>query len=303
MPRHLAKILFIIAAIGACYLLYKTWSKYAFVDVWNALINIPATNLLLSLLLAACSYSSLAFNDWLGMRYAGRPLPFQQTALASFTGLSIGHNVGLAALSSGAVRYRFYARWGVSAEEMAKLISFCGVTIALGLATLGAVGLALRPADAAKMTGLSQGAIVAAAGLCAAVPVVYLILSAKLRTRVNLYRWTFQLPNLTMAASQILVGTINFIFVAACLHQTLSVLGDASYLKVATASITANIAAVISHVPGGIGVLEATVVHVFPGAESIAAVLAFRVVYYLIPLVFGLLSLIANEFLTGVRQS
>jgi uncharacterized membrane protein YbhN (UPF0104 family) len=130
--RHVTN-LFALAVVGACYLLYCSWSQYAFSDVWEALKRLPAANLSLALIFAACSYACLACNDWLGMRYAGHPLPFRQTALASFVGLSIGHNVGLAALSSGAVRYRFYSRWDVDAEEMAKLITFCGVTIALGL--------------------------------------------------------------------------------------------------------------------------------------------------------------------------
>ena len=73
----------------------------------------------------------------------------------------------------------------------------------------------------------------------------------------------------------------------------LSAVGEASYIKVATASITANIAAIISHVPGGLGVLEATIVHVMPGVESIAAVIAYRVIYYFIPLAIG------NYFLAG----
>jgi uncharacterized membrane protein YbhN (UPF0104 family) len=89
---------------------------------------------------------------------------------------------------------------------------------------------------------------------------------------------------------------VNFSLVAACLHQMLTAFEEASYFKVATASITANIAAIISHVPGGLGVLEATIVNILPGAESIAAVIAFRVIYYFIPLAIGLPLLVGSEF-------
>ncbi len=119
--RYAFRLLFVAAIVGAGYLLHRTWSQYSFADVLRALTSIPRTNLALGLIFAAGSYFCLACNDWLGVRYAGRPLPFHQTALASFTGLSIGHNVGLAALSSGAVRYRFYSRWGLSAEEISAL--------------------------------------------------------------------------------------------------------------------------------------------------------------------------------------
>jgi len=301
--RYAFRTLFTLAILGAAYLLYRTWSQYSFDDVMRALTSIPASHLALGLLFAACSYFCLAWNDWLGVRYAGKPLPFRQTALASFTGLSIGHNVGMAALSSGAVRYRFYSRWGLGAEEIAKIIVFCGVTIALGLSTLGSIGLLMRPDDVAGMTGLGSSAISAIAVACMVFPVGYLLLSATVRKPLKLRSWRFDLPKFPLAAGQLVVGTVNFAFVAACLHQMLSALGDASYLKVATASITANIAAIISHVPGGLGVLEATIVQVLPGAESIAAVIAYRVIYYFIPLAIGLPVFICSEFLLKPHEA
>jgi uncharacterized membrane protein YbhN (UPF0104 family) len=301
--RYAFKLLFVAAILGAGYLLYRTWSQYSFDDVMRALKSIPKTNLVLGLLFAACSYFCLTWNDWLGVRYAGKPLPFRQTALASFTGLSIGHNVGLAALSSGAVRYRFYSRWGLAAEEIAKIIVFCGATVALGLSTLGAISLYLRPDDAAKMTGLSPSAVSGVTIACLAFPIIYLVLSATLRKPLRIRRWHFDMPIFRLAVGQVIVGTVNFAFVAACLHQMLSALGDAPYLKVATASITANIAAIISHIPGGLGVLEATVVHVMPGAESIAAVVAYRVIYYFIPLAIGIPLFIASEVILKSEEA
>jgi uncharacterized membrane protein YbhN (UPF0104 family) len=300
--RYAFRALFVAAILGAAYLLYRTWSQYSFDDVTNALISIPKTNLVLGLAFAACSYLCLACNDWLATRYAGRPLPFRQTALASFTGLSIGHNVGMAALSSGAVRYRFYSRWGLEGEEIARIIVFCGATVALGLSTLGSVGLLLRPDDAASMTGLRKDTISIMAACFLALPLVYLILSATLRKPLRIRSWRFDLPKVHLAIGQIVVGTVNFAFVAACLHQMLSVIGDASYVQVATASITANVAAIISHVPGGLGVLEATTVHVLPGAESIAAVIAYRVIYYFSPLSIGIPLLVCSEFLLKSDQ-
>ena len=301
--RYAFKLLFAAAILGAGYLLYRTWSQYSFDDVLRAMLSIPKTNLALGLLFAACSYICLSCNDWLGVRYAGKPLPFRQTALASFTGLSIGHNVGLAALSSGAVRYRFYSRWGLDTEEIAKVIVFCGATVALGLSTLGSLALFLRPDDAARMTGLSASSISGVALACLAFPILYLVLSATLRKPLRIRQWHFDMPIFRLAVGQVMVGTVNFAFVAACLHQMLSALGDASYFKVATASITANIAAIVSHVPGGLGVLEATIVHVLPGAESMAAVVAYRVIYYFIPLAIGIPLFIGSEFMLKSEEA
>jgi uncharacterized membrane protein YbhN (UPF0104 family) len=294
--RHAIKLLFAVAIFGAGWLLYRSWSQYSFDDILAALRSIPSVHLAFGLAFAAGSYLCLACNDWLGVRYAGRPLPFRQTALASFTGLSIGHNVGFAALSSGAIRYRFYSRWGLRAEEIAKVILFCGTTIALGLATLGAVGLWLRPDDAARASGLDSGTVSAVAISCLAFPLAYLGLSALVTKPLRIRHWQFHPPRLRLAMGQLAVGTVNVGLVAACLHQLLSAIGEAGYFKVAAASITANVMAIISHVPGGLGVLEATVVHALPGAASIAAVVAFRIVYYFIPLAIGVPLLIGSEF-------
>jgi uncharacterized membrane protein YbhN (UPF0104 family) len=128
----------------AGFLLYRTLSRYSFDEVVAAVWAVPSSRLALAAGFAAASYLCLTGFDALALRYVGKPLPYRKIALASFTSLSLGHNIGLAALSSGAIRYRFYSRWGLSACDVAKLIAFCAVTVALGLATLGAAALLLR---------------------------------------------------------------------------------------------------------------------------------------------------------------
>lgn len=300
--RLVFRVVAVAAVLFALYLLFQTLRQYTLADITTALRAIPASHLLLGLAFAAASYTCLSCFDALGVRYTGKRLPFYKTALASFVSLSIGHNVGVAALSSGAVRYRYYARWGLTAEDVAKIVLFCGVTVALGLMTLGGASLLLRPQDAADMTGLSRSAVFGIGIASLIAPVVYLVLSAFVRKPLKIKSWSFDLPKLPIAAAQIVVGTLNFAFVAASLHQMLSAFADAGYLKVASVSIIANVAAIISHVPGGIGVLEATVAHILPGAESVAAVIAFRVIYYFIPLAIGLPTLLVSEIMMKDRS-
>jgi hypothetical protein len=294
--RLFFKAVLIAAIAGAVYLLVSTLRQYTFDEIVGALGAIPAENFALGLGFAACSYFCLACSDAMAVRYAGKRLAFHQTALASFTALSIGHNIGMAALSSGAVRYRFYSRWGLTGEDVAKVIAFCAMTVALGIATLGAIGFYLRPDDAARMISFSPDSVSLLGAACLLFPIAYVLLATFARAPLHFRSWAFTMPKLHLAVGQVVVGTINFAFVAAALHQMLSAFADANYLKVAAASITANIASIISHVPGGLGVLEATIVHILPGAQSIAAVIAFRVIYYFIPISIGLPLLIASEF-------
>lgn len=287
--RYAFKALIVISIGVAAYLLFQTVQHYSLGQIMKALLALPLNSLGLAFVFAALSYASLSLFDALGMRYIGKPLPLWQTSLTSFISLSIGHNVGMAALSSAAIRYRFYSRWGLSSGDVGLIVIFCGTTVVLGLSTLGAAALLLRPQDAEALTGLGEGTIAALAAGAASLPVLYLILAAVFRRPLTIRGHKLYLPSFYIAVLQVIIGTVNFAFVSASLHQVLSAISQASYIKVAAISIIANVAAIISHVPGGFGVLEATVSYILPGAKALAAVIAFRVIYYFVPLLLGLL--------------
>lgn len=293
--RLLLNLVIGAASLAALYLLYRAFQKYTWADIFESVQALPWSNLGFSLLFCAGSYLSLSLFDALGVRYAGKPLPFHRTLLASFCGLSIGHTVGLAALSSGAVRYRFYSRWGLSNEEIAKVIVFCGVTVGLGLAALAGIGLLLRP-QAAQALGIGEGMAMTIALTCLAACAAYVVASVFLRGSVRLWKWTVDMPDWRLALGQIAIGTVNFACVAACLHQLMRAYGNAGYFDVATAYVTGNVATLISHVPGGLGVLEATVMHLIGEQKAIGALIAFRVIYFFIPLAIGLVLFLTSSF-------
>ena len=300
--RLLLRLLAVIAITGAVYLLYRSFSQYTWSEVRESVRQIPVHRLFASIGFAAASYICLSGFDTLALIYVGKPLAYRRTLLASFTSLSIGHNVGVSAMSSGAVRYRFYSRWGLTAADVGKLILFCGMTVALGLLSLAGLLLALQPGVAGDLLGIGRAASVAVSIGCLAVPVIYLVTAALFKKPFKLWKWTVAPPGLRLALAQVAVGTLNFTCVAACLNQLLAAFTEAGYLKVATAYVTANITAIVSHVPGGLGVLEATVLYILPGATSIGALLAFRVVYFFLPLAIGLPLFLGSEAIVRAQN-
>ncbi len=188
----------------------------------------------------------------------------------------------MAALSSGAVRYRFYSRFGLSNEEVAKVILFCGVTVGVGLIALAGISLVFLPDLAGRVAGLGVEGSRIAGIACLLLIAAYLAAAAFVRGTVTLRKWTFDMPSLPLAIGQVAVGTANFVFVAACLHQLIG--GEAGFGAVTSAYVVGNLAALVSHVPGGLGVLEATISYVMGGAASIGALIAFRVIYFFLPL-------------------
>ena len=289
----------VVALVG--YLLYRTLSQYAFADIIAAIRAVPLQNLAMAIGWAAASYLCLTGFDFLATRYIEHPLPYLQVARNSFTSLSIGHNVGFAALSSGAIRYRFYSRAGLSVEEIAKIILFCGLTVGLGLIALAGIALVARPALGAEITGLGENTVRLIGVACIVVLAIYLALAFFLRAEVRIWRWTFEMPSARLAGAQIVIGALNFACVAACLYAIVSAIADVSWFSVASVYVLANTATLITHAPGGLGVIETVVLHLLPHANMIGAVLLFRCVYFLLPLCLGLVLFAVSEL--GFRWS
>jgi uncharacterized membrane protein YbhN (UPF0104 family) len=279
----------------AGYLLYLTFREHSLSEIVQSVRDITAVNLALASAFALGSYICLTGFDWAGVRYVKNDLAYPKIALASFIALSIGQSVGMSGLSSGALRYRYYAHWGMNTEDVAKIVLLSGVTVAIGMAVLSGIVLVLNPGDAASVLHLSDMAVFAIGIGCFLLTIAYLAMAAFLRTPLKIRAWTFQMPTFRIALAQVIIGTINFALVAACLREVMAASADVSYLKAATAFVLANLAILITHAPGGLGVLEATVRHVMGDQASIGSLVAFRVIYFFIPFFIGLpLSLIVE---------
>lgn len=295
----------ILVAAGLClagFLIYRALTRYDLDGIITSVTSIPQGRLAMAGGFAAASYLCLTGFDALAVRYVGRPLPYRRVALASFVALSIGHNIGLAALSSGAIRYRFYSKLGLGAEEIAKLVLFCAITVGLGLMILGGAALLLRPDLAERITGLARPLVLALGTVCLVLSLVYLGFAAWLRRPLRFRRWSLEMPSLKLAIGQAIIGPLNFACVAGCLYQALAASSDVAYLGIAAIYVIANVSAIVSHVPGGLGVIESVVLLLLPERQVIGALIVFRVVYYLVPLVIGSL-LFALVELTRRRKA
>lgn len=294
----LFKLFGLIIFCLAAYLLYRALRWYSPEEILQSIRAISLLRLALAALFVAGSYFSLTLFDALAVRYVGAKLPYRRIALASFSALSVGHTLGLAALSSGAIRYRLYSRWGITASQVANIILFCAVTVALGLSTLGGLALLLQPEVAADLLDISPAAGFGIGAICLALNGGYLIFATFVRRPLRIKHWSVAMPPPKLALAQICVGAMNFAFVAATLHQILRSTSNADYVTVATVYVIGNVAAIVSHVPGGLGVLEAVVVYLMPDAPAIGALVVFRVLYFLVPLTIGGPLFAAWEFTT-----
>src|SRR5690606_10963600 len=200
-----AAIAVAVVSLGA-FLLYRTLSQYQVDEIVQSLTSLSALRLLVAAACAAGSYLCLTGFDWLAVRYAGKPLPWRKAAVASFVSLSVGHNLGFAAVSSGAIRYRFYSRYGLSAGAIAKVILFCGMTVGLGLSVLGGISVLLRPREAETMLRLGGPLTTAIAIACLLVPTAYVVLAARVRKPLAVWSVSLALPQWRLALAQVIIG-------------------------------------------------------------------------------------------------
>lgn len=274
----------VMLPLGA-YLGYQAFHQYSWEDIERAVSQLPRQRIALAFLFSACSYLCLTGFDAMAMRYIGKSVAYPKVALTSFTSLSIGHNVGVAALSSGTIRYRFYSGFGLDAAEVGKVILFCGTTVGLGLITLGGIALLVRPAIAGELIGIGTGSAIGAGIGCLALSAAYVVLACRIRRPLRLRGHELGLPKPKLAVLQILIGTVNFAFVAAVLHQLLA--GAVDYPQTLAIYVLSSVATFISHVPGGLGVIEYVVATSVPQSDVVGALIGFRIVYFLVPLILG----------------
>jgi glycosyltransferase 2 family protein len=287
----------------AGFLVYRALKDYSLSEVVESLSQISIRHLALGAAFTAGSFVCLTGYDTLAVRYTKGDISYPKIALASFTSLSLGHTLGFAALSSGAVRYRFYTGWGLSAGDVGRIILFCGVTVGLGVAMAGALASLLRPALVAEMFRVTTAVVVTLGILLLLLVVIYLGLAAFVHRPIRIRYFELPVPGLRLALGQVAVGTADFLLVSAVLYQMLSASTEIGYLPVAAAYVTANFIGIITHVPGGLGVIEAVFLSVVPGANVVGALVAFRAIYYLIPFLLGSLALGIFELVRRHRRA
>lgn len=269
-----------------------TWHELS-VDIHRT----PIAQLVLALGLTALNYAALTGYDLLAFAYIGKRLPRPRIAFASFLAYAVSNNIGFAMLSGASVRYRFYTRWGVTAEELSRIVVSYSTTFWLGLLGLGGLSLAVAPLPEARE--LPAPALLTIAGiLLMLVPPAYLVMTAIRREPLRLRGFELPMPTPMVAAGQILLSSFEWSLAGSVLYVLLPA-SPLPFLQFLGMFLIAILIGMVSHVPGGLGVFEGLMVLLLKpylsSAELLPALVVYRVVYYLLPLTVALPILVADE--------
>ena len=284
----------------AVWVLRGALRRYGIDDLHAELAALTLHQLALAISFTALSFMALIGYEWSALGLVGKRMPFDHLALASFTTQSIAHSTGFAFVIGATLRYHFYSDRGLGIADVAKVQMYFTATFTLGVATLAGAVVLIEPGRLAMATGLP--------------PTLWRVGAATALTLVSAYvvwggffhrplRWRGRelvLPSAGATLIQIFFGVADLIAVAAALYVLLPAHLGLGYIEVLAIFMASIVIGLISHVPGSLGVFESAVVLLVQPTEAetlplIGALLAFRAIYYLLPLLCGVVLLAVSE--------
>lgn len=283
----------------AAYMLYRQLSKYSFTDIQAALFSIPAHNLVLACLASIGGYVALSSYDYLALRYIGRKLSPLKWIFAGFIGFSVSNNAGHAIVSGGTIRYRLYTRWRFHGEEIVRMVTFSGFTYLVACFFLIIVGFFLTPNHAFGDGSVSR-LTTEVVTLCSAIGLLaYFGATIFYKKPIVIKEIEFDIPSFKMALAQVFIGGADILLASLVLYFSLTPFVDISFDVFIGVFIIAQVLGVFSQVPGGLGVFEGLFMYIIPGdhnqATLFGALIAYRIIYYLLPLLLSGVILIGYE--------
>lgn len=252
-------------------------------DVAAALRALPLTQLGWASLLVAISYAWLSNYDRIGL-WASHKTPGQgRITSTSFVAFAVSKTFGFPALTSGLVRMRRYRHTGFSVADLARFVMMTGTALWLGFAVIMGALLMVQPTELLPISFTAQRLL---GGGLVALGVAWLGLASRGIDVVHIKSFHLRLPSTRVAGAQLVIGSVDWILLSSVLWMLLP--SGAPLYEVVLAVGVAQIVAVMAHVPGGAGVMEATLLTLFKDridtASLAAALVAFRVMYFLVPL-------------------
>jgi phosphatidylglycerol lysyltransferase len=288
LRRHGPTVFGLALLIGAIYVVQHEFRGLSVADIRTALAAIPPASLWIAAGWTIVAFAVLTIYDRLGSVYAGHPVSYARSSLASFVSYTLAHNLGFAAVSGAAVRYRFYAAWGLTPLEIAKLVAFTSLTYGLGGFALGGMVLMLEPGILPWFRDhVPDLAMRGIALLLWAIVIAYVVLS-RLVSSIRIFGHQITLPGMKMALAQVALASVDVAVTAAIFYTLLPSADGLTFIKFLGIYVAGYTAGIAASVPGGIGVFDGFLLlalspYMAP-PQAVGALLLFRLYYYIVPL-------------------
>ncbi|WP_415844219.1 lysylphosphatidylglycerol synthase transmembrane domain-containing protein [Stutzerimonas zhaodongensis] len=290
----------ILAVLLSGYLLYQEVRNLSLAELTDSLNAITRHNWLLAGLATLGAYVALAWYDRIALAHLGKHISWWFITLCSFTTYALAHNIGASVFSGAVVRYRAYRSKGLTPHEIGVLIVFCSLTFFLGTLLAGGMVLILRPDLLHRLVDVGPWLSTAIGTSLLCLIGLYVIGAWRHFAPMQIGKWRIAYPRLAIVGRQLIAAPLELACAAAIIYFALPEASNPGYLVVLGVFLASFSLALLSHAPGGLGVLEVTFLAALPElptADVLAALIVFRGFYLILP--FALAILVVTMFEAG----
>ncbi|QXI35858.1 lysylphosphatidylglycerol synthase domain-containing protein [Pseudomonas promysalinigenes] len=277
-------------------LLYMLARNLDWNEVRQSLLAYKPSTLAIGLAMAVCSYLIFASYDLLAKAYTGHDLPARQVLPVAF--VCYAFNLNFTTWVGGvALRYRLYSRLGLDTPTITRILTLGLLTNWMGYMLLAGGIFALGLVELPGNWAVGTGGLRLIGVLLLAIAIGYLLACGLAKKRT--WRWReheVTLPSLRLALCQVALGASNWAVMALLIYWLLP--GEHFFPSILGILLISCVAGVVAHIPAGLGVLETVFLALLHGqgqGSLIAALLGYRTLYYLIPLVVALMTYLLLE--------
>ena len=305
VKRQFAVLLRSVLSAAALYALWRELHGLRFAPLMSQVAAVGPARIGVALAATVASFALLGVVEVLALRRTAvndaHEVPVSSAMTTAFMANALSQSVGVSVLTGAAVRARAYARHGLDVAAVGRVTAFVTITATLGLLAAGAV--AIYAAGAGAMGGAASFATRPTALLLAMVVAAYLAWSLLGASEgVGRGRWRLARPSPLLASGQVLISALDWLVTGVVLYAFMPGHTGLTLGLVLGAYMIAQTAGVTSHVPAGAGVFEVVAIAVLthgapdaPRTGIVAALVLFRLTYYVLPLCAAMVVAVATR--------
>ena len=204
-------------------------------------------------------------------------------------------------IAGASVRYRLYSAWGLSAVQITQVVAFCTLTLWLGFFTLGGMVFLTEPLTIPSALHLPIHSAPLIGVIMLMMVVAYGVVTAAKRAPITIRELEIQLPSIRLFVFQLMLAALDWMLASLVLFVLLAPGTAISYPEFLAVFLLAQLAGLVSQVPGGLGVFETVILLMLharlPANQIFAALLGYRALYYWLPLGIAALLLGLQEIM------
>lgn len=284
--KQLRLILSILFFAVVAYVVYSKMSDIEWGEVREIFLTTEWSKLGIGVGLALCAFLAYSFYDVVGTKLIKIPLKPRHVSWLGFICYAFNLNLG-AVIGSVAFRYRLYSKLGLKAKQVSKILGFSVASNWLAytfiLSVLALCGFLYLPED----WFVSTLHIKLLAGVTLPLVIAFLTFCCLYAEQEKtIFGRTIILPSKRLVLVQAFNALVHWSLMASVVYIFMP--SELGFFTVYAVLLISGLAGAISHVPGGLGVLEATFITFLSSKVDknsiLAALLAYRCVFYLVPL-------------------